>query len=108
MPLNASDEGIPTHQQILHLRDEARGLNLQVRDVELQHFISSARRKSAVSVDGYEPDDVIITPETKWLVDGLLFAGDANLVVGLPKSNKTTFIIGVLGAINKGKYILRS
>lgn len=98
-----SDKAIPAHQRLLHLRDKSRGLNLQVRDVELQRFISRAVRKHGGSVDGYQPDDVITTPEMEWLVDGLLLAGDANLVVSLPKSNKTTFILGVLGAINKGE-----
>ena len=97
------DKQIPTVERLLHLRAFARELEVSVRDSELQRFIWDARRKRAGSVDGYDPDDVIDTPDTQWLVDGVLLAGDANLVVGLPKANKTTFVLGALGAIYRGE-----
>ena len=97
------DKDIPTEQRLVHLRAVAREVEISVRDTELQRFIWDARRKRAGSVDGYDPDDVIDTPDTQWLVDGVLLAGDANLVVGLPKANKTTFVLGALGAIYRGE-----
>ena len=96
------DKEIPPQERLVHLRHVARELDISLRDTELQRYFWDVRRKQAGSIEGYEPDDVIATPDQKWLLDGLLLAGDANLVVGLPKANKTTFVLSALGAVYNG------
>lgn len=96
------DKEIPPQERLVHLRHVARELDITLRDTELQRYIWDVRRKLAGAIEGYNPDDIIETPDQKWLLDGLLLAGDANLVVGLPKANKTTFVLSALGAIYNG------
>ena len=91
------DKEIPPQERLVHLRHVARDLDITLRDTELQRYIWDVRRKQAGAIEGYDPDDVIDTPDQKWLLEGLLLAGDANLVVGLPKANKTTFVLSALG-----------
>ena len=93
------DAEIPAQERLVHLRHVARDLDITLRDTELQRYIWDVRRKQAGAIEGYCADDVIETPDQQWLLDGLLLAGDANLVVGLPKANKTTFVLSALGAI---------
>ncbi len=96
------DKEIPSQERLVHLRHVARDLDITLRDTELQRYIWDVRHKQAGAIEGYDPDDVIDTPDQKWLLDGLLLAGDANLVVGLPKANKTTFVLSALGAVYNG------
>ena len=87
---------------MVHLRARAQELDIRLRDNELQRYLWDVRRKLAGEVEGYGPDDLIETPDDLWLHHGLLLAEDSNLVVGLPKANKTTFVLAVLGAIARG------
>ena len=96
------DREIPPVERLIHMREAATSLLLTLRDSELQRFIWEARRKLAGVSDGYDPDDLIETPDLQWLHDGALLAGDSNLIVGLPKANKTTYVLGALGASYRG------
>ena len=97
------DKEISPTNRLVHLRAVNKDLSLGLRDSELQRFIWDVRRSLAGVIDGYGPDDVIETLDQPWLMDGFVLLGDSSLVVGLPKANKTTFVLAVLGAIYKGE-----
>ena len=97
------DREIAPMERLVHLRDVASDLDLRLRDGELQRFIWDVRRRLNGISDGYGPDDHIETPDDQWLHQGLLLAEDSNLIVGLPKANKTTYVLGTLEAIYKGQ-----
>lgn len=97
------DKEIPPLERMVHMREAASDLDLSLRDTELQRYIWDVRRKLAGVTDGYGPDDVIETPDNHWLHDGALLAHDSNLIVGLPKANKTTYVLGALGAAYSGR-----
>lgn len=97
------DKEIPPLERMVHMREAAADLNLSLRDAELQRYIWDVRRLLAGCSEGYEPDEVIEMPDISWLHDGALLAQDSNLIVGLPKANKTTYVLGALGAAYTGK-----
>lgn len=97
------DKEIPPIERLIHMREAATNLMVSLRDAELQRFIWDVRRKLAGVSDGYGPDEIIETPDLQWLHDGALLAGDSNLIVGLPKANKTTYVLGALGAAYRGE-----
>ena len=95
------DREIAPMERLVHLRAVASDLDVRLRDSELQRFIWDVRRRLNGISDGYGPDDYIETPDDQWLHHGLLLAEDSNLIVGLPKANKTTYVLGTLEAICK-------
>ena len=97
------DREIAPMERLVHLRAVASDLDVRLRDSELQRFIWDVRRRLNGISDGYGPDDYIETPDDQWLHHGLLLAEDSNLIVGLPKANKTTYVLGTLEAIYKGQ-----
>jgi hypothetical protein len=89
--------------RLIHLRQLARDLGLCLRDGDLQRRVWDARRRAAGVVTMIEPGAEVDAPESRWLWEGLLMAGDSNLLVASPKAGKTTLIVAAVAAWHRGE-----
>ena len=87
----------PLQHRLTHLRVKARELKLPVRDEELLRLLAEAKRQNAGMAEGLGNRPLSFAP-VPWLAEGLLMEGCLNLVIGVPKVGKSSFVIGLIGA----------
>ena len=98
------DQGIPSDiDRLSILRKENVGLRLKLTEKELQKILWEARR-----INGERPMPLmggceILLPSTEWWLDGIIQAGVINLLVAMPKTGKTRFIIRIIKALLHGE-----
>jgi len=98
------DQGIPSDiDRLSILRKENVGLRLKLTEKELQKILWEARR-----INGERPMPLmggceILLPSTEWWLDGIIQAGVINLLVAMPKTGKTRFIIRIIKALLRGE-----
>ena len=98
------DQIIPSDiDRLSILRKENEGLKLKLTEKELQKILWEARR-----LNGERPMPLIggceiVLPSTEWWLDGIIQAGVINLLVAMPKTGKTRFIIRIIKALLHGE-----
>jgi hypothetical protein len=94
------DQSIPSDiDRLSILRKQNEELKLKLNERELQKLLWEARR-----LDGERPMPLIggceiLLPSTEWWLDEIIQAGVINLLVAMPKTGKTRFIIRIIKAL---------
>jgi hypothetical protein len=97
------EQQTPFSDRLPLLRAHAQELYLTLRDQELQRFIWDARRAAAGGIEPLGPGDVINLSPTPWHWEEVLMADCLNLLTGLPKCGKTSLLLALIGAWQRGK-----
>jgi len=98
------DQGIPSDiDRLSILRKENDGLKLKLNERELQKLLWEARR-----LNGERPMPLmggceILLPSTEWWLDEIIQAGVINLLVAMPKTGKTRFVMRLIKALIYGE-----
>lgn len=98
------DQDIPSDiDRLSILRKQNEGLKLKLNEKELQKLLWEARR-----INGERPLPLmggceILLPSTEWWLDQIIQAGVINLLVAMPKTGKTRFIIRIIKALVHGE-----
>ena len=98
------DQIIPSDiDRLSILRKENERLKLKLNEKELQKLLWEARRlngeRSIPLMGGCE----ILLPSTEWWLDQIIQASVINLLVAMPKTGKTRFIIRIIKALLHGE-----
>ena len=91
----------PYHHRLPRIRSLASDLGISMRDQELANMLNCAGKKRSASKFLRPGNPLTITPQ-RWLCDGLLLKGCLNLLVALPKQGKTSLLISLIAAWNRG------
>lgn len=83
-----------THR-VIHLREAASDLGLNIRDGELRRVLADARRTLAGSAEAIGARPISLAP-VPWMVDGLLMARGLNLYIAPPKCGKTSLVMQMI------------
>jgi len=95
-----NDQVIPSDiDRLSILRKQNEELKLKLNERELQKLLWEARR-----LDGERPMPLmggceILLPSTEWWLDEIIQAGVINLLVAMPKTGKTRFVIRIIKAL---------
>jgi hypothetical protein len=93
---------IPVGDRLIHLRHQADELNLNLRDGDLQRRMWSARRRKAGAVEMFAPGMVGAAEAEAWAWEGIVMAGDTNLIAALPKVGKTSLVLDAIARWHRG------
>lgn len=93
----------PVADRLIHLRHKADDLGLNVRDTDLQRRLWSARRRHSGAVTMFTPDMEDNGQEEAWAWEGILMAGDSNLLAAQAKVGKTTILIDAIARWYRGE-----
>lgn len=74
------------------------GIELDVKDPELQAILDEAERKQNPSIT-YRGGEALQASESVFLLDGLVKLGEANVIIGQPKVGKSSFSTGLIAAL---------
>lgn len=86
------------------LRIKAKQLEIPpYRDQELSRLIWAARRKAQGTSDGVAAGEVLNVSPQRWHWEGVLMAGCLNLIVALPKLDKTGLMLAMIAAWHQGE-----
>ncbi|MDB4337955.1 AAA family ATPase [Synechococcus sp. AH-603-L18] len=91
----------PYRHRLPRIRSLASDLGISMRDQELANMLNCAGKKRSASKFLRPGNPLTITPQ-RWLCDGLLLKGCLNLLVALPKQGKTSLLISLIAAWNRG------
>ena len=91
----------PYHHRLPRIRSLASDLGISMRDQELSKMLDRTGKKHGVGKLLRPGTPLTITPQ-RWLCDGLLLKGCLNLIVALPKQGKTSLLISLIAAWNRG------
>jgi hypothetical protein len=97
------EQQTPFSDRLPLLRAHAEYLGMLLRDQELQRYIWDARRSAAGGIEPLGPGDVIDLSPTPWHWEEVLMADCLNLLTGLPKTGKTSLLLALIGAWQRGK-----
>ncbi|MFN7632454.1 MAG: AAA family ATPase [Cyanobacteriota bacterium] len=97
------EERTPFADRVPLLRARAQELDITLRDGELNRLIWDARRAAAGAVDGLGPGDLINLAPTPWHWESVLMPESLNLLVALPKVGKTSLMLAMIAAWNRGE-----
>jgi len=87
---------VPVGDRLIHLRHKADALGLNLKDPDLQRRLWSARRRRAGAVEMFAPGMVGNAEADAWAWEGILMAGDSNLIAALPKVGKTSLVLDAI------------
>ena len=102
------DPGIPADiDRLSILRKQNEKLKLKLNERELQKLLWEARRLNGDRPMPLMGGSEILLPSTEWWLDEIIQAGVINLIVAMPKTGKTRFIIRIIKALlHDEKYFL--
>ena len=92
---------IAERDRTILLRAYCDKLLLSVKDDELDRLLSSAEQ-SLEPATCYRKGDRLKAEEPAFLVDGLVRLGSSNIIVGQPKVGKSSFVCGLIRALQQG------
>ncbi len=95
------DGGVSERDRTILLRAYSAELLLTVKDEELDRLLSAAEQ-SLEPVVSYRKGDRLQAEEPAFLVDGLVRLGSSNIIVGQPKVGKSSFVCGLIRALQQG------
>ena len=74
------------------------GVDLDIKDLDLESFLDEAERSLDPSRVYYKGDKLQAT-ESVFMLDGLVKLGEANVIIGQPKVGKSSFSTGLIAAL---------
>ena len=74
------------------------GIDLDIKDLDLESFLDEAERSLDPS-RVYHKGDKLQATESVFMLDGLVKLGEANVVIGQPKVGKSSFSTGLIAAL---------
>jgi len=74
------------------------GIDLDIKDQDLESFISEAERSLDPS-RVYRSGDKLQATESVFMLEGLIKLGEANVIIGQPKVGKSSFSTGLIAAL---------
>ena len=74
------------------------GVDLDIKDLDLESFLDEAERSLDPS-RVYHKGDKLQATESVFMLDGLIKLGEANVVIGQPKVGKSSFSTGLIAAL---------
>ena len=92
----------PAADRLIYLRQRAAELGLNLRDTDLQRKLWEARRRRAGAVEMFTAEMVATDEEDTWAWEGILMAGDSNLIAALPKVGKTSLMVDAIARWHHG------
>ncbi|QEY31517.1 hypothetical protein EVJ50_03885 [Synechococcus sp. RSCCF101] len=98
-----ADRSVVSTDRIPLLRARSQELHLRLTDGELQRAIWAARRAARGAFDAMAPGEVVAGQDAEWGWEGLLLRGCLNLLLGLPKSGKTSLVMDLLARWHRGE-----
>jgi hypothetical protein len=97
-------QGIPSDiDRLSILRKENDRLKLKLNERELQKLLWEARRSGGERPLPLMGGCEILLPSTEWWLDGIIQAGVINLLVAMPKTGKTRFVMRLIKALIHGE-----
>jgi RecA-family ATPase len=98
------DHGIPSDiDRLSILRKDNDRMKLKLNERELQQLLWEARRLGGERPMPLMGGCEILTPSTEWWLDEIIQAGVINLLVAMPKTGKTRFVIRLIKALVYGE-----
>ena len=94
----AMDRDIPEADWTLYLRSEANGLDLTVRDADLNRWLYEAKAHRDGRIELLRSHTKLNTRPIPWLWQGIIQKQAVNLIHALPKCGKTRLMLGALSA----------
>jgi DNA polymerase I-like protein with 3'-5' exonuclease and polymerase domains len=95
-------KGVRPTERIPLLRAFAGEQSILLRDTELQRILWDARRAARGQEGAVRPGEALNLSPTRWLWEGMLLVACLNLMVGLPKTGKTSLLVAMIAAWSKG------
>lgn len=74
------------------------GVDLDIKDLDLESFLDEAERSLDPS-RVYHKGDKLQATESVFMLDGLVKLGEANVIIGQPKVGKSSFSTGLIAAL---------
>ena len=93
---------VALEDQLVLLRSHPLAHELRLRDEDIERYIQFEKSRKAGRVREIPRGTKLDTRPVPWLWEGMLGSEAANLVFGDPKTGKTRFILGFLGAYLNG------
>ena len=87
-----------TWRPLLRNAAALEGIELDIKDHDLESFISEAERSLDPS-RVYRSGDKLQATESVFMLDGLIKLGEANVIIGQPKVGKSSFSTGLIAAL---------
>lgn len=86
---------VPIADRLIHLRETASELELNIRDGELRRVLADAKRRLAGVAEslGSRPLSLAAVP---WMVEGLLLQNGLNVLLAPPKVGKTSLVVSLI------------
>lgn len=85
------------------LRQASSGMKLNLNNSEIEHAIKLAKRALDPIKEPIRGGDVISVEPMPWLLQDIILLSTINLLVALPKTGKTSFLISLLAAYINGE-----
>lgn len=96
---------VPTEDLLLVLRNHPILHDLRLKDEDIERIIQYERNRKSGRVREIARGNKLDTRPIPWLWEGVFGADASNLVFGDPKTGKTRFVLGFLGAYLNGAEI---
>ena len=93
---------VPLEDLVVVLRSHPLAIELKLRDEDIERYIQFERSRKAGRVREISRGMRLDTRPVPWLWEGVLGSEAANLLFGDPKTGKTRFVLGFLGAYLNG------
>ncbi|WP_156797748.1 AAA family ATPase [Synechococcus sp. CB0205] len=85
------------------LRQIKDDLKLRLQDSEIRKMMHDARRKGRPAYEPISSGRKLRRVKTKWLLDGIVMAGQVNIVLALAKTGKTLLVLQFIAALVNGE-----
>ena len=98
-----NDESLKQLDRLPILRQIKEDRKLKLHDTDIRKMMHDARRQGRAAFEPITSGQKLNRAKTKWLVYGLIMAGQINMVVALAKTGKTLFILQFIAALINGE-----
>ncbi|QEY31981.1 hypothetical protein EVJ50_06760 [Synechococcus sp. RSCCF101] len=101
--LIADKDKVGTVDRLPLLRAYSQKVGIRMTDGELQRAVWKARRAARGAAEPMKPGDVLAGSDAEWAWEGMLLLAALNLLVGLPKSGKTSLMLDLIARWFRGE-----
>jgi len=98
-----SDDSLKQLDRLPILRQIKEDRKLKLHDSDLRKMMHDARRKGRAAYEPITSGRKLKRAKSKWLWEGLIMAGQINIVLALAKTGKTLLVLQFLSALINGE-----
>jgi RecA-family ATPase len=98
-----NDESLKQLDRMPILRQIKEDRKLKLNDTDIRKMMHDERRKGRAAFEPITSGQKLKRANAKWLIHGLVMAGQVNLIVALAKTGKTLFILQFIAALINGE-----